>query len=176
MLDLSAGKVASAAGADDTLALVRAVSHAVLNDLAVVRLLLDISRDPVVAADPETGLDAAIERVARVGALVQQLGLASRSDGAREPADVAELLRDAVDLLEVAAGSRTTLVLDLPGRGVMAVVDTGEVLQRVLTTVLAVARDVEPGSTMTLSLAADGLGALVTIDVGDGAPTRLHVG
>lgn len=172
MLDLSAGKVAPATGNDDMLALVRAVSHAVLNDLAVLRLLLDISRDPMVAADPETGLDAAVERVARMGGVVQQLGLASRTDGNREVADVGELLREAMDLLEVAAGSRTTLVLELPVGPVVADVDTGEVLQRVLTAVLAVAREVEPGSTITLTLVADPLGPFVTL--GD-MPMRLRL-
>ena len=174
MLDLSAGKAAPAAGPDDTLALVRAVSHAVLNDLAVVRLLLDISRDPVVAADPDTGLDAAIARVAKVGAVLQQLGLASRSGTAPEPTDVAELLSGARDLLEVAAGARP-LVVDLPVE-LTVEADAGEVLQRVLTTVLAVAREVEPGATMTLSLTADTLGPVVTVDGAAGGSTRLRLG
>lgn len=160
---------------DETLSLIRAVSHAVLNDLAVVHLLLDIARDPLAAADPEIGLDAAVARVTKVGAVMQQLGLASRATGPQEPVDVADLLRDAGDLLEVAAGAQITLVIDLPPRTGTVDVDPGGVLLRVLKAVLSTARQVEPGSTLTLRWAAEELGPTVTIEGSGGAATRVRL-
>ena len=96
---------------------------------------------------------AASARVAKVGAVVQQLGtVAAPPEGPRR-VFVADVLHEIDELLPVAAGSRTELELDLPMHPVE--VDARKLQRRVLDELMRASATVDPGARMVLRVGAD---------------------
>jgi hypothetical protein len=132
--------------------LVRRVSHAVMNDLAVVRLLLDSVNGPNLAPEASAGLDKAAGLVGDVADLLGQLSALARPATGRVDTDLREVVERVDRLLDVAAGPGATVQMVLPDAPVVVAVDPRRAQQSLLADIAALGQAVEPGSTITVAI------------------------
>lgn len=131
--------------------LVRRVSHAVMNDLAVVRLLLDSAASTV---PPETAarLTKAAGLVGDVADLLGQLSALARPGSGPAETDLCDAVRQVELLLGVAAGPGATVQTQLPEQPVIAVVDVRRAQRALLADVTALGEGAAPGTTITVTV------------------------
>jgi hypothetical protein len=151
--------------------LVRRVSHAVMNDLAVVRLLLDSVNGPELPPEASAGLVKAAGLVGDVADLLGQLSALARPGKGSVDADLRDVVRRVDRLLDVAAGPGATVQTVLPDGPVVAVVDPRRAQQCLLADIAALGEEVEPGSTITVGIDA-GDAPTITVAVQDVRVTR----
>jgi hypothetical protein len=140
-------------GSDAGALLVRRVSHAVMNDLAVVRLLLD-SAALDLPPEATTGLEKAAGLVGEVADLLGQLSALARPGAGPVEADLRDVVGRIEALLEVAAGPAATVRVELPEDPVLAPVDVRRAQQALLADVIARGDVAEPGTTLVLGIDA----------------------
>jgi hypothetical protein len=143
--------------------LVRRVSHAVMNDLAVVRLLLDSANGPAVPPEAAAGLTKAADLIGDTADLLGQLSALCRPGTGVVDADLREVVSRIERLLDVAAGPGASVAADLPDEAVRAAVDPREAQQRLLAQVAALGEVVAPGGTITVGVA----GGAITVEAVD---------
>jgi hypothetical protein len=132
--------------------LVRRVSHAVMNDLAVVRLLLDSANGSLLPPDAAAALDKASGLVGDVADLLGQLSALARPGGGAVEADLGDLVGRIARLLDVAAGPAASVRVVAPDGAVVAEVDPRRTQQDVLRDVAALGDGAEPGTTITVAV------------------------
>jgi hypothetical protein len=143
--------------------LVRRVSHAIMNDLAVVRLLLDSANDPGLSPEGAAGLAKAADLVGDVADLLGQLSSLARPSTGPVDTDLREIVGRIDRLLAVVAGPAGTLRAELPERPVVASVDPRRAQHRLLADVAALSDVVQAGATITVAVGDDG----ITVVAGD---------
>ncbi|MCU1372805.1 MAG: hypothetical protein JWO68_91 [Actinomycetia bacterium] len=133
--------------------LVRRVSHAVMNDLAVVRLLLDSAGAELPSgSESAAGLVKAADLVGNVADLLGQLSALARPATGCVDADLREVVRRVDRLLDVAAGPGATVRTALPDAPVVAVVDPRRAQHALLADIAVLGQASEPGSTITVGI------------------------
>ncbi|MCU1487078.1 MAG: hypothetical protein JWN67_3824 [Actinomycetia bacterium] len=145
-------------------ALVRRVSHAIMNDLAVVRLLLDSANGPAQAPDASAALDKASGLVGDVADLLGQLSAFARPGRGEVAADLRDVVGRIEHLLEVVSGPAASVRVVLPDEPVIATVDPRRAQQELLADVAAIGAAAEPGTTITVGI-EDGALAVAAEDV-----------
>jgi signal transduction histidine kinase len=150
------GQVADAdvLGADP--GLVRGVTHAVLNELAVVRLLLDACR----AGQPET-LDTAESIVTNAAELLGELGSLARQGEEPVEADLRSAVGHIGRLLTVAAGPAATVVVETASEPVVARVDARALQEALLGAVASLGATSPAGTVLRVTVAP---GPVVAVD------------
>jgi len=143
--------------------LVRRVSHAVMNDLAVVRLLLDSANGAAIPPDAAAALDKASGLVGDVADLLGQLSALARPGAGAVDADLGEVVGRIARLLDVAAGPAATVRVARPDEAVVVEVDPRRAQQELLAEVATIGDAAEPGTTITVAV-ADGSIAVTTED------------
>jgi hypothetical protein len=132
--------------------LVRRVSHAVMNDLAVVRLLLDSATGPAVPPDAAAAMEKAATLVGDVADLLGQLSALARPGAGTTEVDLRDVVARVGALLEVAAGPAAHVAVELPEQPVLAAVDVRRAQQGLLAEVTALGDGAEPGTTITVGI------------------------
>jgi hypothetical protein len=139
-------------GSDSGALLVRRVSHAVMNDLAVVRLLLDSAGGQGVPPDAAAALEKASGLVGDVADLLGQLSALVRPPAGTVDADLGDVLARVERLLGVAAGPAASVRVVLPEEPVAATIDPRRAQQDLLREVVALGGSAEPGTTITVAV------------------------
>jgi len=139
-------------GAEAGAVLVRRVSHAVMNDLAVVRLLLDSANGQALSADASAALDKASGLVGDVADLLGQLSALARPGSGEIDADLRDVVGRVAHLLDVVAGPAASVRVVLPDEPVVATVDPRRAQQALLADVAAIGSAAEPGTTITVGI------------------------
>jgi hypothetical protein len=137
--------------------LLRRVSHAVLNDLAVVRLLLDSARDPGMSPATVDNLARASSRIGEVADTLAQLSALACGAGGPVAVDLREVVGRVDRLLDVAAGPAATVRSSLPEVPVVVEVDVREAQHNLLSDVASLGGSATPGATITVAVAEGGI-------------------
>jgi two-component sensor histidine kinase len=132
--------------------LVRRVSHAVMNDLAVVRLLLDSANGQALSPDASAALDKASTLVGDVADMLGQLSALARPGRGEVDADLRDVVGRIGHLLDVVAGPAARVRVVLPDEPVVASVDPRRAQQELLADVAALGGVAEPGTTITVGI------------------------
>jgi hypothetical protein len=153
---MQVGQVATAdvLGADP--GLVRGVTHAVLNELAVVRLLLDACR----GGQPET-LDTAETIVTDAAELLGELGSLARQGEEPMDADLRSAVAHIGRLLAVAAGPAATVVVEATPEPVVACIDARAFQEALLGAVASLGATSPAGTVLRVTVAP---GPVVTVE------------
>ncbi len=151
------------------------VAHDFNNLLMAVLGNLDLLRKHL-PDDPKTTrlINGALQGAQRGAALTQRLlAFARRQDLKVEPTNLADLIREAADLIERSAGAQIEVRLDLPADIPPTLVDAGQIELAVLNLVVN-ARDAMPNGGV-LSIAVDHLEASPATELPAGRYVRLVV-
>lgn len=152
------------------------VAHDFNNLLMAVLANLDLLRKHL-ADDPRTTrlINGALQGAQRGAALTQRLlAFARRQDLKVEPRNLADLIREAADLIERSAGTQIEVRLDLPADIPLSLVDASQIELAVLNLVVN-ARDAMPNGGV-LSIMVDHLDAPSATELPAGHYVRLVVG